>query len=141
MQKHLLTATLLIALSGCADDEVDVDGDIAVDIETSDTGLSTATDADASDADMPTVDVVRTRGAGTVIGSDAELRFLTLDHDPLPAIQMDAMTMPFDIADSVELDGIQEGDRVTFDLEASVEEGLLITKLCRPSTDGEDCLD
>lgn len=136
MHKYLLTATLLIALSGCADDEVGVDGDIAVDIETSDTDLSTATGAD-----MPTVDVVRTRGAGTVIGSDAELRFLTLDHDPLPDIQMDAMTMPFDIADNVDLDGIQEGDRVTFDLEASVEEGLLITKLCRPSTDGEDCLD
>ena len=135
MLRHLAPICLLLALSGCADDAVDMDTettDMATDVDHSDIG---------SDMDMPPVDVIRTRGAGTVVGSDTELRFLTLDHDAIPDIQMGAMTMPFDIADGVDIDMLEEGDRVSFDLEASEETGLLITRLCRPDADGEDCLD
>ncbi len=46
---------------------------------------------------------------------DREQHKLTLKHGPLKKFDMPAMTMVFRVADPKMLDGLKEGDKVTFD--------------------------
>lgn len=133
MIRFCLTCSLL-ALAACTADTA-TEGDQVVTV-TPDNADSLENITDLSQA----TDIVRTRGEGVVSDVVAEDYFLVLDHGPLPAIQMDAMRMPFDVHPSVDLGRLREGERILFDLAASEEEGLLILQICRPQTDGEDCL-
>jgi Cu/Ag efflux protein CusF len=55
-------------------------------------------------------------GQGTIVALDTEDAEITLDHGEIPGL-MGAMTMPFPVADPKLLEGLQEGQRVEFDLE------------------------
>jgi Cu/Ag efflux protein CusF len=52
-------------------------------------------------------------GEGIVMGVDAEARKVTLDHQDIPGL-MQGMTMTFDVAPEVSLEGIRSGLEVDF---------------------------
>jgi protein SCO1/2 len=54
-------------------------------------------------------------GEGIVMGVDAEARQVTLDHEDIPGL-MKGMTMTFDVAPDVSLEGIRSGMEVDFRL-------------------------
>jgi Cu/Ag efflux protein CusF len=59
--------------------------------------------------------------SGTVVAITREYSAITIQHAPIPEFQMDAMTMEFTVADASELDGLNVGDRVTFDLSGPID--------------------
>ena len=91
------------------------------------------------DMDMPEGDAIIAGGSGTVLSIGEAGDFLTLDHGPIPEIGMSAMRMGFDVANGVDLSGYQAGDALDFRVEAT-DTDILITQICRPATDGADCL-
>lgn len=62
-------------------------------------------------------------GQGVVLAVDTEDRRITLDHEEIPGM-MKAMTMTFEVAPEVELEGLAPGQEVEFRL---VEEGGVYT--------------
>ncbi len=52
--------------------------------------------------------------AGTVQKLDEAAGKVTLDHERIPNIDMDAMTMAYRVADPAALKGLKAGDRVRF---------------------------
>lgn len=50
---------------------------------------------------------------GLVLGVDATNKTVRIKHDPIPGY-MDAMTMPFEVRDERELEGVEPGDPVRF---------------------------
>jgi Cu/Ag efflux protein CusF len=52
--------------------------------------------------------------SGTVEKVDAGAGKVTLDHGPIPNLNMDAMTMVFRAQDPTVLKGVKAGDRVRF---------------------------
>jgi len=56
------------------------------------------------------------RGNGRITAVDAAKGLLEMAHEPIPAIDWPAMTMPFDVADSGLLKGLKPGQQVDFDL-------------------------
>jgi Cu(I)/Ag(I) efflux system membrane fusion protein len=56
------------------------------------------------------------QGTGRVTAVDAAKGLLEMAHDPIPAIDWPAMTMPFDVADPALLKGLKPGHQVSFDL-------------------------
>ena len=50
---------------------------------------------------------------GTVVSFLAEKKFVEISHDTIPDF-MNAMTMSFQVKDTMLLRGIQEGDSITF---------------------------
>jgi Cu/Ag efflux protein CusF len=63
--------------------------------------------AQASAANLPTV-------SGTVEKVDTGAGKITLDHGPIPNLNMDAMTMVFRVQDPALLQGVKAGDKVQF---------------------------
>jgi Cu/Ag efflux protein CusF len=63
--------------------------------------------AQASAANLPTV-------SGTVEKVDTGAGKITLDHGPIPNLDMDAMTMVFRVQDPALLQGVKAGDKVQF---------------------------
>ncbi len=59
--------------------------------------------------------------SGTVVAITREYSAITIQHAPIPEFQMDAMTMEFTVADASELDGLNVGDSVTFDLSGPID--------------------
>lgn len=56
--------------------------------------------------------------AGNVLAIDIDTLKVNLEHDPIPELNWPAMKMPFTVTDATMLDGINEGDRVLFTLDA-----------------------
>src|SRR5437899_1180072 len=56
---------------------------------------------------------------GTITALDGPGRKVTLDHEPIPAINWPAMKMEFPVAPSVDLSKVKTGDRVRFTLSGS----------------------
>lgn len=94
------------------------------------TGLLTACggggDTKKADADAPAMDagmaadmMAKKSGSGTgrVMEIDAAAGSITLDHDPIPAMDWPGMTMAFE-SDPAMLEGLQPGDPVAFDVTA-----------------------
>lgn len=50
----------------------------------------------------------------SVVRVDPERARVTLDHERIPSINMDAMVMPFKVAEGVGLAGFKQGDKVRF---------------------------
>ena len=88
----------------------------------------------------PSREIVTDRSTGTVMSVSADGRFVTMDHDPLPAIGMGAMRMGLDVEAGVDVSDLQEGDRVEFSIEAGESIGIRITDICVPAREGEGCL-
>jgi Cu(I)/Ag(I) efflux system membrane fusion protein len=53
-------------------------------------------------------------GSGTVRGVKPEEGVLNLEHAPIPELDWPAMTMDFDVAEGVSLDGLVPGDEIHF---------------------------
>lgn len=55
-------------------------------------------------------------GAGVIKKIDAKAGSVTIDHDPIKALNWPAMTMPFKVADKSLLAKVKVGAKVRFDL-------------------------
>lgn len=55
-------------------------------------------------------------GKGTVVSANKSGDYVTLKHEPIPAIGWGAMTMEFKVKDKMMLDKIKKGDKVQFTL-------------------------
>ncbi|MGB2201660.1 MAG: copper-binding protein [Pseudooceanicola atlanticus] len=51
---------------------------------------------------------------GTITKVDTQWNRLTIDHGPLANLEMDAMTMVFEVADPEMMEGLSEGQEVAF---------------------------
>ena len=118
MTRSLLFATVL-CLAACGNPDADVADESA--------DMDAGTDAVVADA------------AATVMSVSDEGDFITLDHEAIEEINMGAMRMGFEVADGVEISGLEEGDAILFRIEAT-ENDIILTDLCRPAEDGPDCL-
>lgn len=67
----------------------------------------------------------------TVVSVDQDNRQLVLDHEALPTIGMDAMTMGFAVSDSVNLNTLQVGDRIQVTVSMQPGTGLQITQISK----------
>lgn len=86
-------------------------------------------DARPSESMAMEVEAKSGKGTGTVIAADAEAGTVTLAHEAMPEVGWPAMTMRFK-TDPALLAGIEEGDKVAFDLTLSGGSGE-ITALTR----------
>jgi Cu(I)/Ag(I) efflux system membrane fusion protein len=68
------------------------------------------------------------RGRGRITAVDAAKGALEMAHEPIPALDWPAMTMPFEVRDKALLKGLKPGDKVTFDL-ARAGQGYVVTGL------------
>ena len=79
----------------------------------------------ASMADMPMPAATPTTGpitgTGKIIAVDAVTGGVTLDHQAIPEVKWDAMTMGFTVADPAMLEDLKVGDMVSFDLQSATE--------------------
>ena len=71
----------------------------------------------------------RTPAQGTVTAVDAAARKITIDHEDIPGL-MEAMTMPFEVAPGVVLEGLEPGTAVDFEVSRAAG-GYTVTKLLR----------
>jgi Cu/Ag efflux protein CusF len=60
-------------------------------------------------------------GTGTVNAIMADEGKLNISHDPIPALDWPEMTMDFRLAETVELDGVEVGSEVTFQLRKAAD--------------------
>jgi Cu(I)/Ag(I) efflux system membrane fusion protein len=67
---------------------------------------------------------------GEVTAVDAAAGDLEMRHEPIPAIEWPAMTMPFDVADKALLNGLKVGQKVDFDL--AKRDGDFVVVAIRP---------
>ena len=65
--------------------------------------------------------------SGKITAIDAAAGTVTLDHQAIPAVKWDAMSMAFTTTDPAMLNDLKVGDTVTFDLKSAAEP----TKLSR----------
>lgn len=65
-------------------------------------------------------------GAGTVTAIDVAAGTITLEHDPIAALNWPAMTMPFTVEDPALLQGVAVGDRVSFTLKSEAESQTIV---------------
>ena len=65
--------------------------------------------------------------SGPITSVDAAAGTVTLDHQAIPAVKWDAMSMAFTTTDPAMLKDLKVGDMVTFDLKSAAEP----TKLSR----------
>ena len=63
---------------------------------------------------------------GEVVKIDKPRLHITLKHDAIESIGMDAMTMPFKVKRAALLDKVKVGDHVKFDLQVTNDELSLI---------------
>ncbi len=64
---------------------------------------------------------------GTVIAIDRKKRKLVLEHEKMPTMGMDAMTMGYSVADNVDLKKLKKGKRLLFTVEMVSGGGMQIT--------------
>lgn len=79
-------------------------------------------------------------GIGTIDSIGPNLDSITIDHGPIPAIAMGAMTMGFDTQGDVDLSGFVPGDSVSFMVKKGRDNSYRITDICNTKTDGDECL-
>lgn len=91
-----------------------------------------------SDHVMESRDIGHATGVVKSLGPQGD--FLTIDHGPIDAIGMGAMTMGFDIAGDVDLTGIEDGDTVSFMVKKGRDGSYRITKICETDAAVDDCL-
>ena len=89
-------------------------------------------------ADMKSGDI--DHGAGKVVEVDVAGRRIKLDHEELPNIGMNAMTMFFGIAGDVNLAAFEAGDNVRFMVKKGRDGSYRIMAMCNAANDGEGCL-
>ncbi len=68
-------------------------------------------------------------GTGEINAIMAEDRKVNITHDPIPALGWPGMTMDFQLAESAELEGIEVGAKVTFQLRKGADGSFRIESL------------
>ena len=82
------------------------------------------------------------QATGTIRSVGSEGDFLTIAHGPFEGgIEMDAMTMGFDIMGAIDLSDFAESDEVAFMVKQGRDGSYRIMAICNTGTDGSDCLD
>jgi Cu/Ag efflux protein CusF len=74
------------------------------------------TRAGAREAEAAEEEGIRAEGMAVIVGIDRPARRLELEHGPIEALGWPAMTMVFDVADGVNLEGLEPGQRIRFTL-------------------------
>jgi Cu/Ag efflux protein CusF len=94
------------------------------------TATPAAAPAAAPMADMPTApaEAGPITGMGKITAIDAAAGTVTIDHQAIPAVSWDAMSMGFTATDPTMLKDLKVGDAVTFELK-SVSEPSVVTKV------------
>ncbi|MFD1341494.1 copper-binding protein [Litorisediminicola beolgyonensis] len=77
--------------------------------------------AESHSAEMP-------MSTGTITKVDTQWNRLTIDHGPLENLEMDAMTMVFEVAVPEMLEGLSEGQEISFTAER-VKGKLTVTEI------------
>jgi Cu/Ag efflux protein CusF len=72
------------------------------------------------------------QATGTVNSVDAAAHKLNVSHGPIPTIGWPAMTMDFVVAPSVDLRGIQPGNRINFTIEQG-DDGMYVIQSITPA--------
>jgi|LNFM01.2.fsa_nt_gb Cu/Ag efflux protein CusF len=83
----------------------------------------------ASQATPPPAGPVRSRGIVQTV--TREYNAITIQHEAIPEYDMPAMVMEFTVDDPAQLDGITEGDSVSFELRS----GLDIAAIAKTETE------
>ena len=83
---------------------------------------------DTMEANEPAAVAGPIRSTGTVTAIDAAAGTISLDHEPIAAINWPAMSMQFRAEDPAMLQGIAVGDSVAFELK-SESESQIVTML------------
>lgn len=65
---------------------------------------------------------------------------LIIDHGPIQGSTMGAMTMGFNFLKRVDISNLAEGDEIAFLMKVGRDGSFRISAICKPSEDGEDCL-
>lgn len=65
------------------------------------------------------------QGVGVVTAVDAAAGTISLDHEPIAAINWPAMSMQFTAENPAMLQGIAVGDRVTFEIKSASETSVV----------------
>ena len=66
---------------------------------------------------------------GVVTAIDADGQHVTLDHEPIPALNWPPMTMELDLADPALAEGLEPGDEIVFDLKRLSATDYVITAI------------
>lgn len=74
----------------------------------------------------------RVRGVGTVNAVDAAGRKINVTHAPIPALGWPSMTMDFSVASAVDLNAVQAGTRVDFEMEQG-QDGMYVIQSIAPA--------
>lgn len=61
------------------------------------------------------------RSSGVVFAITREYNAVTIQHEPIPEYEMDAMVMEFTVDEPAQLDGIEVGDQVSFVLRSGLD--------------------
>ena len=78
----------------------------------------------------------RISGQGVIDLLSPDIGLVTLTHEPIPALGWPAMTMDFDVVESIDLSAFQEGQAVTFDMDVFPSGDYLILHM-QPTDRGE----
>ena len=95
-----------------AGQRVVVSGQFLIDSEASLQGVMARAASAPAPATASATTAKEYRSTGVVVEFDADS--LTLNHEPVPALQWPAMTMPFKVADKKLLQGLQKGQTLDF---------------------------
>jgi Cu(I)/Ag(I) efflux system periplasmic protein CusF len=87
--------------------------------------------ADMKMDDTPTADAPATvtgpiTAVGKVTAIDATIGTVTLDHQAIPAVNWDAMSMQFTTTDPMMLKDLKVGDMVSFELKSTAEKTVIV---------------
>ena len=82
-------------------------------------------------ADAPAAPPEIVQGAGVVDGVMASHGMIDLTHDPIPELGWPVMSMSFFTLDAVSLDGLSEGDEVSFTLRQNDEGQWRLASIAR----------
>ena len=83
-------------------------------------------------------DTGMTTGTIRSVGENGD--FLTIAHERIEGVGMDAMTMGFDIMSSVDLSDYEAGDRVAFTVKKGRDGSYRITAICETTGTDMSCL-
>lgn len=116
-------------LSGVTErEQVVVSGQFLIDSEASLSGVL----ARLSQQAMPVMETAPQKmphGTGKVVAIDTAAKEITLAHDPIPEIGWPSMTMGFKVNDAAQLQQLQVGDGVAFDLKGNADDEYTIVHI------------
>ncbi len=117
MQKTILTMTLsVLALASCSPQAPEP----AASVPAAEAPAAPAM-ADMTMPAEPQPAAGPITSTGTIVAIDAASGTLTLDHQAIPEVKWDAMSMAFTATDPAMLKDLKVGDMVVFDLKSAAE--------------------